>query len=124
MDQLRARRPHSCSNSKCVDSSDFSAVIVRVCKRLSRAQVEKYGQNNVLIKSMRGTYSAALTYLKGLGEVDRKVSKSKKGVESAGEDRGNWKVKRMRNSRKRRRAKENYQEYGGERYSRTTLEWV
>lgn len=31
------------------------------------------------------------THLKGLGKVDRQMSK--KGVESAGKDRGNWRVK-------------------------------
>lgn len=38
-------------------------------------------------------YRAALTHthLKGLGQVDRQMSK--KGVESAGRDRGDWRVK-------------------------------
>lgn len=35
----------------------------------------------------KGTY----THLKRLGKVDRQVSKVKRGVESRGEDRGNWK---------------------------------
>lgn len=36
-------------------------------------------------------FTCAQTHLKGREKVDRQVSESKKGAESAGEDRGSWK---------------------------------